>query len=195
MSRIEAPVLANQVLAAVSAVFSWAVKQEVVGTNPCRGVDRNATRSRERVISDSELPRFLVRLRRGWASRRRFEDDAALRSAPRRGKPHEARAHRRWLVGDAGRLCACARLARDQERREQSGLVAQGGAGGHLRPDRRWRDQRLRVCRSARRSYPRPRRCDALHLRQGSASSVRRRTICGGPTAAPSRHSASAAML
>ena len=114
MSRIEAPVLANQVLAAVSAVFSWAVKQEVVGTNPCRGVDRNATRSRERVISDSELPRFLVRLRRGWASRRRFEDDAALRSAPRRGKPHEARAHRRWLVGDAGRLCACARLARDK---------------------------------------------------------------------------------
>jgi integrase len=58
MSRIEAPVLANQVLAAVSAVFSWAVKQEVVGTNPCRGVDRNATRSRERVLSDTELPRF-----------------------------------------------------------------------------------------------------------------------------------------
>jgi integrase len=58
MSRIEAPVLANQVLAAVSAVFSWAVKQEVVGTNPCRGVDRNATRSRERVLSESELPRF-----------------------------------------------------------------------------------------------------------------------------------------
>ena len=58
MSCIEAPVLANQVLAAVSAVFSWAVKQEVVGTNPCRGVDRNATRSRERVLSDSELPRF-----------------------------------------------------------------------------------------------------------------------------------------
>jgi integrase len=57
-SGIEAPVLANQVLAAVSAVFSWAVKQEVVGTNPCRGVDRNATRSRERVLSDSELPRF-----------------------------------------------------------------------------------------------------------------------------------------
>jgi integrase len=51
-------VLANQVLAAVSAVFSWAVKQEVVGINPCRGVDRNATRSRERVLSDSELPRF-----------------------------------------------------------------------------------------------------------------------------------------
>ena len=70
MSRIEAPVLANQVLAAVSAVFSWAVKQEVVETNPCRGVDRNATRSRERVLSDSELPRF-------WSC----FDDAGLSSA------------------------------------------------------------------------------------------------------------------
>jgi integrase len=58
MSHIEAPVLANQVLAAASAIFSWAVKQEIVGGNPCRGVDRNATRSRERVLSDSEVPKF-----------------------------------------------------------------------------------------------------------------------------------------
>jgi integrase len=58
MSHIEAPVLANQVLAAASAIFSWAARQEIVAANPCRGVDRNATRSRERVLSDSEVPRF-----------------------------------------------------------------------------------------------------------------------------------------
>jgi integrase len=58
MARIEAPVLANQVLAAASAVFSWAVKEEKLPANPCRGVDRNATRSRERVLSDSEIPQF-----------------------------------------------------------------------------------------------------------------------------------------
>jgi integrase len=58
VGHIEAPVLANQVLAAASAIFSWAVKQEVVAANPCRGIDRNATRSRERVLSDSEVPRF-----------------------------------------------------------------------------------------------------------------------------------------
>jgi integrase len=58
MARIEAPILANQVLAAASAIFSWAQKQEILSVNPCRGVDRNATRSRERVLSDSELPRF-----------------------------------------------------------------------------------------------------------------------------------------
>jgi len=58
MARIERPVLANQVLAAASAVFSWAVKQEVLASNPCRGVERNETKSRERVLTDSEVPRF-----------------------------------------------------------------------------------------------------------------------------------------
>jgi integrase len=58
MGRIEAPVLANQVLAAASAAFSWAVKQEILASNPCRGVDRNETKSRERVLTDSEVPKF-----------------------------------------------------------------------------------------------------------------------------------------
>src|SRR5262245_50583908 len=57
IGRIAAPVLANQVLAAASAIFSWAMKQEVIAVNPCHGIDRNATASRERVLSDSELPR------------------------------------------------------------------------------------------------------------------------------------------
>jgi integrase len=58
IARIEAPVLANQVLAAASAIFSWAVKQEIVAINPCRGVDRHETKSRERVLSDSEVLKF-----------------------------------------------------------------------------------------------------------------------------------------
>ena len=58
MSRIEAPILANQVLAAVSAIFSWAVKEEIIGANPCRGVERNETKSRERILADSEVPKF-----------------------------------------------------------------------------------------------------------------------------------------
>jgi integrase len=58
IGRIAAPVLANQVLAAASAIFTFAVKQEAIAINPCRGVERNATTSRERVLSDSELPRF-----------------------------------------------------------------------------------------------------------------------------------------
>jgi integrase len=58
MARIEAPIVANQTLAAVSAIFSWGVKEEIVAANPCKLVERNPTKSRERVLADSELPLF-----------------------------------------------------------------------------------------------------------------------------------------
>jgi integrase len=53
-----APILANNTLAAVSAVFSWGFGQEIVAANPAKGIARNPTRSRERVLSDSELVKF-----------------------------------------------------------------------------------------------------------------------------------------
>jgi integrase len=34
------------------------MKQEVVSANPCRGVERNATKSRERILSDAEISQF-----------------------------------------------------------------------------------------------------------------------------------------
>jgi integrase len=58
MSAIAAPVQANQALAAVSAIYSWGIKEDIVAANPCKLVERNETRSRERVLSDSEMPRF-----------------------------------------------------------------------------------------------------------------------------------------
>jgi integrase len=58
MGRIPAPIAANQVLASASAIFTWAMKQELLTTNPARGVERNATVSRERVLSEGELPLF-----------------------------------------------------------------------------------------------------------------------------------------
>jgi len=58
MSKIDAPILANQVLASASAIFTWATKQELLTNNPARGVERNATVSRERVLSDTEVPLF-----------------------------------------------------------------------------------------------------------------------------------------
>jgi integrase len=58
LERIEAPVLSNQVLAAISAVFSWAVKKRILPANPCRGVERNRVKSRSRVLADSEVPKF-----------------------------------------------------------------------------------------------------------------------------------------
>jgi integrase len=58
MARIEAPIVANQTLAAVSAIFSWGIREEIVTANPCKLVERNPTKSRERVLADSELPLF-----------------------------------------------------------------------------------------------------------------------------------------
>jgi integrase len=58
LARIEAPVLANQTLAALSAIFSWGVREEIVTANPCKLIERNPVRSRERVLSASELPLF-----------------------------------------------------------------------------------------------------------------------------------------
>src|SRR5262249_797015 len=57
---IKAPVVANQTLAAASAVFSWAIKEDIGGAkeNPCKLIGKNETRSRERVLSESEVPRF-----------------------------------------------------------------------------------------------------------------------------------------
>jgi integrase len=58
MRSIEAPIVANQTLAAASAIFAWAIREEILTTNPCSQVERNETRSRERVLSDSEIPLF-----------------------------------------------------------------------------------------------------------------------------------------
>jgi integrase len=67
LERIQAPVLRNQVLASISALCSWAVKKRILPANPCRGIERHKTKSRERVLADSEVPLF-------WAA----FDDAGL---------------------------------------------------------------------------------------------------------------------
>ena len=58
IAAIAAPVLANQVLAAASPIFTWAMRQEIIAANPCIGVDKNDTASRERVLSDAEIAAF-----------------------------------------------------------------------------------------------------------------------------------------
>jgi integrase len=58
MARVKAPVVANQTKAAISAIFTWAIKEDLATTNPCKLVESNPTRSRERILSASELPKF-----------------------------------------------------------------------------------------------------------------------------------------
>ena len=70
--KIKAPALANQVLAAASAIFSWAAEEEIIAANanPCRLVKRNPTQTRERRLSDTEITKF-------WKA---FDDAGLVRS-------------------------------------------------------------------------------------------------------------------
>ena len=126
IAKIEAPILANQTLAAVSAVFSWAVKEEIVAANPCKLVARNATKSRERVLVGIRSAEGVGGVRRRWPGRRHgAEADPTPRPAAGRGRPHAARAFERRLVGNARR--AERRLAGHQERCRASGLDTKTG--------------------------------------------------------------------
>ena len=129
MAAITAPVLANQVLASASAIFSWAIREELLKDNPARLVDRHKTASRERVLSDREIAKF-------WAA---FDDAGLLQGTalklilltgqrPGEVDPHASRAHRGRLVGLARCAGRCVALARHEERRDASHLAAGSGA-------------------------------------------------------------------
>jgi integrase len=95
MSDIKAPVVANQTLAAVSAIFTWGLKEDIVAANPCKLIDRNETQSRKRVLKsdddDSEIPKF-------WTA---FDDAGLIKSTALKTilltgqRPGEVR-HMRW---------------------------------------------------------------------------------------------------
>ena len=50
--------MANQTLAAASAIFAWTIREDILKVNPCQQIERNTTVSRERILSDSEIPLF-----------------------------------------------------------------------------------------------------------------------------------------
>jgi integrase len=59
MSRMAgSPVVANSVKAAISAIFNWGIGEEIVIANPCKLVPNFPVKSRERVLCDTELPKF-----------------------------------------------------------------------------------------------------------------------------------------
>jgi integrase len=58
IDAIASPSVANQTRAAASVVFTFGVKKKVLAFNPVRDVERNKMKSRERVLSDSEVAAF-----------------------------------------------------------------------------------------------------------------------------------------
>jgi integrase len=92
MERIKAaPIAANGTLAAASAIFKWAVKQEIIVNNPAQGVERNPTTDRERILSDSEIAAF-------WEEFDSLDPirGAALKTLLLSGQRKSEVAHMRW---------------------------------------------------------------------------------------------------
>jgi integrase len=163
------PALANQVRAAISAIFNWAIREEIanIAANPCQGVPRNKPQSRERVLSEAELPRFwqafdelgapgaalkLILLsgqRPGEVRHLRGSDvERGWWSMP--GKPEgkwcgtkNGQSHRVWLTGEALALLEAVADARISETRLAEAMAKANELAGVPR-DKRARPHDLR---------------------------------------------------
>jgi integrase len=63
-NKIEKRSMANAMLAHTSAVFQWAVNQEIIPANPCTDIESHSMEPRSRALSDTELREFLLALKR-----------------------------------------------------------------------------------------------------------------------------------
>ena len=54
-AMVKTPSLANQVLKTTKAIFSWAMREEIITVNPAKNVELNKTKSRERVLSTTSF--------------------------------------------------------------------------------------------------------------------------------------------
>ena len=57
-SAITSASVRNQTLAAAQAIFNWGIREEILKVNPCSLIERDEMTSRDRVLSDSEIPQF-----------------------------------------------------------------------------------------------------------------------------------------
>jgi integrase len=58
LGKIKAPILHNQILASLSAVLTWGVKQDLLEKNVSKLIDRKPTKKRDTIIEDQDMPRF-----------------------------------------------------------------------------------------------------------------------------------------
>jgi integrase len=60
LAKIKSPSIATNTKLAASAIFNWCIDEEIGGVkaNPCRRIETEEPESRERVLSESEIPKF-----------------------------------------------------------------------------------------------------------------------------------------
>ncbi|MGA2638651.1 tyrosine-type recombinase/integrase [Methylocella sp.] len=55
-AKADTPILANRIFSTVSSLFSWALEEEIIATNPIAGMKKaNRETSRDRVLTEAEL--------------------------------------------------------------------------------------------------------------------------------------------
>ena len=57
-----APVAANRLLSAISGAYNWGIRRDLLESNPCTLVQKAPEGSRDRVLSETEIPSFWARL-------------------------------------------------------------------------------------------------------------------------------------
>jgi integrase len=107
ISKISAPALANQVRLAASAIFTWAVSQDLVQHNPCTGIEGTARASRERILSDAEVRLFIAAFRQAETKERVPGPSKVVLqpSASPNGACDQMKRTGRGVSSNAGRAC------------------------------------------------------------------------------------------
>jgi integrase len=91
LAHIKSDSVRTQTLRVLSPIFTWLIKEDVITSNPCQKIGTVVGPSRERVLSDAELPLF-------WKA---FDDAGLLRSTALKAilltgqRPGEV-SHMRW---------------------------------------------------------------------------------------------------
>jgi hypothetical protein len=124
MVRIEAPIVSNQTLAAASAIFSWAIREEFAGIKVTTVSPATRPHRESGFCRTMKFHCFGSRWNPQFGGVHGIANDLIDRPTTRRSHSHENRANRRQLVDAAGRSRAFAGVARHQKCRQSPGLVA-----------------------------------------------------------------------
>lgn len=145
---------ANRVLALISGVYGWAIKEEHWHSNPAKGIRRNKELARARFIQSDEMPRFFAALRDEPNKTVRDYLLTALLTGARRSNVLEMRwedinfDRSEWFIGrtkngESQTVCLspeAVEVLRNRMPAEPTGFVFPGtGRTGHFTsPDKAW---------------------------------------------------------
>ena len=127
-----APIRANRTISLLSKLFALAIRWQMRGDNPAKGIERNHEDRRKRYLSGDELARLLAALDglQHQADGGRDPPPAADRRPLRRGDEHALAGCRSWPrhLGQARRARSAKQKQDHQVRSRRRGATAARGA-------------------------------------------------------------------